>query len=81
VCGSVETAFHVPYGAACMGCWAHVAVHLAWAHLPCRWLLCIKDMERVWVCVIVWVTKALARRAGRGFAEDEEWIDELVRCD
>jgi hypothetical protein len=25
----------------------------------------------------VWVTEALARRAGRGFAEDVEWIDEL----
>jgi hypothetical protein len=32
---------------------------------------------RAWVCVIVWVTEALARRAGHGFAEDGEWIDEL----
>jgi hypothetical protein len=27
--GVAETIFPVPYGAACMGCWAPVAVHLA----------------------------------------------------
>jgi hypothetical protein len=71
VCGSVETAFPVPYVAACMGCWTLVVVHLARAHLPCRSLLWTEDMTCVGLCHCVgdWGARASCEawiRWGRG---------------
>jgi hypothetical protein len=49
-----------------------------WRGLTCHVDRCYERKTwRAWVCVIMWVIEALARRAGHGFAKDGEWIDEL----
>jgi hypothetical protein len=53
-----------------------------WREPTCHASRCYEQkIGCAWVYVIVWVTEALAHRAGCGFAEDGEWIDEWIRCD
>jgi hypothetical protein len=76
VCGSAESA--LPSSTECHAWVVGLLSRCIWHGPNCHaGRFYERKTWRAWVCVIVWVTEALMRCAGRGFAEDREWIDEL----
>jgi hypothetical protein len=53
-----------------------------WRRPTCHAGLCYERKTwHAWVCVIVWVTKTLARRVGHGFAKDGRGYTNWIRYD